>query len=400
MSFGGFAQRAGSFDTIKIRGGGSFGNTVVLDTSQIKQLDTAVDSHDAVPLFQIMDSISEKSGLWQDDGTIVTLITPRDVDLGDNTIDTKRLLQSNNGGSIFIGEYAGLNDDLRDNHNVFIGRGSGQGNISGFNNAANGYTSLRSNTTGTHNTANGSMSLVSNTTGTYNTAVGSWSGAHYGSSSSLNETGSYNTFLGYDTRASADSTTNQIVIGANAVGNGSNTATILDDNGTDVYMGENGQANIHINALHDTENDIGTNGQILSSTSTGTNWIDNLLYLKVFLSTAEVAALGTKFELIPAPGVGSFLQVVAVSYFIDVGVQLDVGAQGLAIGYYSGSNPVCSINEAQLESANDLYLQLLAEKVNAEFEPNDSFGCVLTAATNPSGSATMTFYITYKIITL
>jgi hypothetical protein len=206
-----------------------------------------------------MDSISEKSGLWQDNSTIVTLITPRDVSIPDNTIDTKRMLQSNNGGSIFIGEDAGLNDDLTDNYNVFIGRGSGQRNISGFNNTANGFASLRFNTTGTYNTANGSISLdanttgtyntaigseslIFNTTGTYNTAVGSRSGVHYGSPSNMNRIGSYNTFLGYDTRASAVGTTNEIAIGANTIANGSNTATILDDNGTDVWMGENGQA--------------------------------------------------------------------------------------------------------------------------------------------------------------
>ena len=243
MSFGGFAQRAGSFDTIKIRGGGSFGNTVVLDTSQIKQLDTATDSHDAVPFFQMMDSIG-------DIGTVTSV---------------------------------------------------------------------------------------------------------------------------------SSSTTNQLTII-----NGSSTPTLT----------------IVTGAIANASTDLVISDLIFDSIAALRGDIDNLLYLKVFLSTAEVAALGTKFELIPAPGVGSFLQVVAVSYFIDVGVQLDVGAQGLSIGYYSGSSPVCSINEAQLESANDLYLQLLAEKVNAEFEPNDSFGCVLTAATNPSGSATMTFYITYKIITL
>jgi len=287
MSFGGFAQRAVSGDTLKIRGGGSFGNTVVMDTNQIKQLDTATNSHDAVPFFQMMDSIG-------DIGNPITEIDATNIS------------------------------------SVKFTRSDGTFLYEPFDHMHNEYQ------------------LVSESA------------------------------LGTVTSVSS-STTNQLTII-----NGSSTPTLT----------------IVTGAIANASTDLVISDLIFDSIAALRGDIDNLLYLKVFLSTAEVAALGTKFELIPAPGVGSFLQVVAVSYFIDVGVQLDVGAQGLTIGYYSGSNPVCSINEAQLESANDLYLQLLAEKVNAEFEPNDSFGCVLTAATNPSGSATMTFYITYKIITL
>jgi len=301
-SFTSFGQRAVSGDTLKIRGGGSFGNTVVMDTSQIKQLDTATNLYDAVPFFQIMDSISGKAGLWQDDGTDVSLIIPRNVSIPDNTIDTKRLLQSNNGGSIFIGEGSGLNDDLTSNYNTIIGIVAAYSNTSGPYNTIAGYNAVHDATSITNNVVIGASALEKIASASLNVIIGTSAARHgttavsgsviigeqallngvsdngviIGHSAAINNTGSNNVIIGGLSTGGANADINTIVIGANAIGNGSNTATIGDANVTDVYMGENGQANIHINALHDTENDIGTNGQILSSTSTGTNWIDQL----------------------------------------------------------------------------------------------------------------------------
>ncbi|MCP4324510.1 MAG: hypothetical protein GY787_22155, partial [Alteromonadales bacterium] len=78
----------------------------------------------------------------------------------------------NTGGSVFIGEGAGANDDLKDNYNVFIGDSAGYSNTEGINNTANGFQALFTNSTGYDNTANGYDALYSNTTGHNNTANG------------------------------------------------------------------------------------------------------------------------------------------------------------------------------------------------------------------------------------
>ena len=206
---------------------------------------------------------NEVDGLWGDDGTDVTLITPRDVDLGDNTIDTKRLLQSNNGDSIFIGENTGAADDLSTNRNIFIGKDSGIVNTSGSNNIGLGYRSLYSNITAGGNFALGIFSLSSNTdagnvaigtsalmfkvTGQWNIAIGNDAGRYYGNVYDLDEliTVAGCSYIGGLTAASADDVTNEAAIGYAAVGNGSNTTTIGNNNVTDVYMAGDAGAIVH-----------------------------------------------------------------------------------------------------------------------------------------------------------
>ncbi len=94
------------------------------------------------------------------------------------------------GGSLFIGELAGANDDAQDNGNTAVGYNAMNSNTSGYDNTAIGYSSLASNTTGNKNTAIGLGSLNSNTTGIYNTAIG-------GSSLSNNIDGDNNTANGF-----------------------------------------------------------------------------------------------------------------------------------------------------------------------------------------------------------
>lgn len=80
--------------------------------------------------------------------------------------------QTGTGNSVFLGDSAGVNDDLTDNRNVFIGYNAGMSNTSGYGNIANGNFSLYSNTTGDVNTANGNESLTLNTSGSFNIANG------------------------------------------------------------------------------------------------------------------------------------------------------------------------------------------------------------------------------------
>lgn len=90
----------------------------------------------------------------------------------DVTIDASRLIFSNTGSSVFIGEDAGLVDDLTNNFNVFIGQDAGKANTTGASNTAVGVAALTANIAGDFNTSIGMQSLTAATGGSYNTAIG------------------------------------------------------------------------------------------------------------------------------------------------------------------------------------------------------------------------------------
>ncbi|MCB2220759.1 MAG: tail fiber domain-containing protein [Bacteroidetes bacterium] len=96
----------------------------------------------------------------------------------------------NSGRSVFIGNGAGLNDDLVLNDNVFIGDEAGSSNTTGSQNIALGRGTFGNNISGFENTALGSGAMYDNIDGTYNTALGRH--ALYS-----NTSGSKNVALGY-----------------------------------------------------------------------------------------------------------------------------------------------------------------------------------------------------------
>ena len=104
-------------------------------------------------------------------------------------LDSGRIEILNTGGSVFIGEGAGANDDYSDNYNVFIGNSAGYSNTEGAINLFQGYQSGYSNTTGNNNLFQGFQSGYSNTTGNNNLFQGMGTGAS-------NTIGNNNTFLG------------------------------------------------------------------------------------------------------------------------------------------------------------------------------------------------------------
>jgi len=181
-------------------------------------------------LIDIIDSKQSLQSLhWTKLGNYIYQSTLTDlVGIGTNspgaTLDVHgKIWQTGTGESTFLGEGAGEHDDYSNNYSVYLGRAAGK----------------------------------------------------YVDGGADNKNASNSIFIGYWTQASGESLTNEIVIGANAIGNGSNTATIGDDNITDIYMAEDGGANVHLNGIYDTEDDIGISGQLLSSTATGTNWINS-----------------------------------------------------------------------------------------------------------------------------
>lgn len=87
-------------------------------------------------------------------------------------MDSGRLDVLNTGGSIFIGEEAGLSDDFTNNQNIGIGRSALTENMDGYANVGIGATALFSNIDGHSNTAIGYQSLRASEQGNYNTALG------------------------------------------------------------------------------------------------------------------------------------------------------------------------------------------------------------------------------------
>ena len=146
-------------------------------------------------------------------------------------------------------------------------------NTSGYANVAIGYNSMLSNQTGISNLAAGWRSLYSNVSGNYNVSLGDFS--------LYNTTGGYNVGLGYYAGGQNTSASNRLYIensnsetpliggdfSANRVGINTPIASITETlhvtgniRGTAAYI--------------DATNSPGTSGQVLSSTVTGTDWID------------------------------------------------------------------------------------------------------------------------------
>jgi hypothetical protein len=95
----------------------------------------------------------------------------------------------NTGESVFIGEGAGVNDDLSNNQNIGIGNNTLNLNTTGTANLALGQSALASNTTGNNNIAFGNFASANNTIGWDNTAIGY-------SALFVNSVGNQNTAIG------------------------------------------------------------------------------------------------------------------------------------------------------------------------------------------------------------
>lgn len=164
---------------------------------------------------------------WKIDGNSGTVngthfvgtIDNQALDIRTNNIIRARLTTAgqieilNNGESVFIGQSAGITDDLTTNKNVAIGAFSLMSNVTGVGNVGIGHSTLR-NTAVNSNTAVGYQSMYSNTTGYWNTALGQ-------NSLKVNTTGYYNVALGGQALLNNTTGFENIAIGMNAMFNAS-----------------------------------------------------------------------------------------------------------------------------------------------------------------------------------
>jgi hypothetical protein len=222
------------------------------------------DDHDAGTNGQVLSS-TETGTDWVDENVGAEEIN----DLTDG---------KTGGFSVFLGNNAGVNDDGTENYNVGVGYSALFSNLSGIQNTANGTYSLYSNS-GHYNTAIGYEALRHNTTGGYNVGIGI-------EVNRMNQTGSQNTIIGYQAGRGFNlhNKSGNIFLGYQAGYDetGSNKLYIENsDSSTPLIYGEFDNDYIKINGdfevtgiLYDDDHDAGTSGQVLSTTGSGTNWVD------------------------------------------------------------------------------------------------------------------------------
>ena len=243
----------------------------LMGTLQLLSVPYALHAKAADSLTKSMHSLSDADG----DTKIYVEKNPNDdvirFDMAGTEffkMDSGRLEVLNTGHSVFIGNGAGVNDDLTDNFIVAIGDSALFNNSSGTYNTANGYSSLLHNTTGSFNTALGSGSLSLNNGGDYNVAVGN-------NALSENLYGSQNTAIGYNALLSNENGFQNTAIGEGALQNNitfDNTAigfNSLTENTTGHFNTAIGSFALEMNTIGVLNTAIGANS--LHNNTTGEN---------------------------------------------------------------------------------------------------------------------------------
>jgi len=116
------------------------------------------------------------------------------------------------GGSVYIGELAGTNDNAVGRYNVGIGDYALNSNTSGYNNVAIGSSAMYNSTSGFRNVALGVFALGDNVSGHGNTAIGY-------SANTLSTEGYMNVAVGYEALENATTAYWNTAVGAGALQN-------------------------------------------------------------------------------------------------------------------------------------------------------------------------------------
>jgi trimeric autotransporter adhesin len=230
----------------------------------------------------------------------------------------------NTGSSTYLGENAGLNDDLTNRRNVGIGYNALASVVSGSNNTGAGYEALR-NAIGNYNTGVGYQALTSTTTGFYNTAfgqsallnntTGGWNVAVGAQAMTGSNTGTYNLAVGYNSLPENTSGVNNVGIGLNAMTGNTTGGNNIGIGSSALTTNTTGSNNIAIGNLADVSSAnltnataIGYNAKVAQSNSlvlggTGTDAVSVGIGTTTPLSTLDVnGAIGIKVKSAQAAG--------------------------------------------------------------------------------------------------
>ncbi len=267
---------------------------------------------------------------------------------GNMRIDSARIEFVNTGGSVFIGQGAGANDDLSDNLNVAVGSYALSANTTGGYNVANGVFTLNSNTTGNNNTAIGGVALSSNTTGSENTAIGS-------SALFSNTAGNNNTASGYYALNANTTGVQNMANGANALS--SNTTGIsnvasgfyaLKSNTTGNYNTASGSGALEFNTLGG-QNTASGYGALRVNTTGYDNMASGSFALNSnttgnYNSASGGSALGANTEgsFNTASGRSALISNITGSYNTAIGTNANVGSGNLTNATAIGAGAIVS----------------------------------------------------------
>ncbi len=186
-----------------------------------------------------------------------------------------------------IGYQAGYNNTTGV-ANMFLGYKAGYGNTIGGNNFYGGLNAGYNSTSGVNNVALGTNSGFSLNGGNNNVFIGRNSGFNTTTNENVfigyeagrdNTTGTQNTYIGTGADGSA-TLVNATAIGSNALVTQDNSVVL--GNAANIGIGTSApNQKLHVvgdaritGAIYDSNNETGTSGQVLSSTVTGTDWMD------------------------------------------------------------------------------------------------------------------------------
>lgn len=151
----------------------------------------------------------------------------------------------NSGSSVFIGESAGLADDLSLNTNVGVGGFSLTANTTGNKNVSLGYSSMEKNTIGKENVAIGQWALQENIDGDGNVAVGH-------KADNFNQGGDHNTAVGYEAgrATTAHTKNNNVAVGYHAGYNNTGNSNVFL--GSEAGSGSTGNNKLYVDNSNTT----------------------------------------------------------------------------------------------------------------------------------------------------
>ena len=239
----------------------------------------------------ILAAISSNNLIYGVNGGVALTSGSGNTALGINSLTATTIGSSNTA----VGR-ATLTANIGGTGNTAIGVSSLTTNTSGGNNAGVGFQSLLLNVAGTRNTGIGAQASLSNASGDDNTACGYQALGNNASGDRNTALGAFsgptlvtadgfgdNTCVGYDTGRGITTGVQNTILGANVTGLAAalSNNVILADGGGNIRLqfdssgdGVIGGGLQVTGAFLDTSGDAGTSGQMLSSTVTGTNWID------------------------------------------------------------------------------------------------------------------------------
>ena len=214
-------------------------------------------------------------------GSLSTTVTTGDVSCN-TAIGFCSLASNTTGPNTALGGMAGRCTTTGIN-NTFVGKSAGEYNVAGSRNTSVGHCALRNGSNFNGNTAIGAFSMCGNGTENNNTSVGACSlqgGGGVNQSVALgafalkDATGGDNIAIGFQAGCSITTGTRNVVIGTNAqVDSPTGSGQLFIGYGSSYWICGDINQNIRFGGgFRDTAGNLGSSGQFLGSTGTGTAW--------------------------------------------------------------------------------------------------------------------------------